>query len=254
MRAFCVGYLGFTAATALLATGVVAGCGSNGNGGSATAGAGGVAAIGGGPAGGVPAGAGGGGAGCGRNRAGCRRRCAERHACRRSTPRSPALRPSAPAPPRRRCRPASPCRRAPSRGARQLPASPSDLIATVVSPVPDLTLLAKCTDGVSYCVPIDYIATTGSFKTKICTSARRRGGALHFHLRAGPSRRTSRSCPQADCGVSERCAPCYEPRDGSDTKACRQGCDTGPTEPPSCSHRARVEWGSASRKRSYRTT
>jgi hypothetical protein len=28
--------------------------------------------------------------------------------------------------------------------------------------------------------------------------------------------------------ATERCAPCFNPIDGSDTKACSQGCDTGP--------------------------
>ncbi|HEX4476758.1 MAG TPA: hypothetical protein VH142_16835 [Polyangiaceae bacterium] len=35
--------------------------------------------------------------------------------------------------------------------------------------------------------------------------------------------------PQDDCATTERCAPCYNPNDGSDTHACEQGCDPGPS-------------------------
>jgi hypothetical protein len=37
-----------------------------------------------------------------------------------------------------------------------------------------------------------------------------------------------KSLPQDVCADSERCTPCFNPVDGSDTKACSQGCDTGP--------------------------
>jgi hypothetical protein len=38
--------------------------------------------------------------------------------------------------------------------------------------------------------------------------------------------------PQDTCAATERCAPCYDPRTGADTKACSQGCDSGPKNPP----------------------
>jgi hypothetical protein len=96
----------------------------------------------------------------------------------------------------------------------------------------DLSLLGDCGDPNVKCLPIDFIATTGDFQAKTCTSL------------AGAEGRCMSTCipqvadllaflPQADCAPSERCAPCYDPRKGGeDTQACHQGCDPGPTQPP----------------------
>jgi len=89
-------------------------------------------------------------------------------------------------------------------------------------------LLQKCGDGNSVCVPDEYIKTYGEFLPKTCKSL---GGV--------EGRCISTCVPQVNglmdalpkdvCGDAERCAPCYNPNDGSDTQACRQGCDTGPS-------------------------
>jgi hypothetical protein len=112
-----------------------------------------------------------------------------------------------------------------------------DLLTQFVTPE-TLSQLGNCDqDPNVYCVPIDYIATTGSFQTKKCASV------------AGLEGRCISSCipevsdrfdilPQADCAPTEKCAPCYDPttKDPSgtarDTNACHQGCDPGPTTAP----------------------
>jgi hypothetical protein len=93
----------------------------------------------------------------------------------------------------------------------------------------DLTTLAMCPDG-TYCTPDDYIATQGQFQVKTCTS-----------LEGAEGRCISTCIPQVNsqidqlpkemCADTERCAPCYNPIDGTDTHACTQGCDKGPTMP-----------------------
>jgi hypothetical protein len=90
----------------------------------------------------------------------------------------------------------------------------------------DKTLLAKCPDQ-SYCIPDDYIATTGKFLPKTCKS-----------LEGAEGRCISKCIPQVNvqlttlpkdvCADTELCAPCFNPIDGSDTHACNEGCDTGP--------------------------
>jgi hypothetical protein len=108
---------------------------------------------------------------------------------------------------------------------------PSNLIQQFVSPETDLTPLGTCGDPSVYCVPIDYIATTGQFLFKSCTSL---GGAegrcVSTCIPLVAERMTQ--LPQADCHPTERCAPCYDPITGDVTPACSQACDTGPTQPP----------------------
>src|SRR5205814_6920511 len=87
--------------------------------------------------------------------------------------------------------------------------------------------LAMCPNNAGFCTPDDYIATQGKFLVKKCTS-----------LEGAEGRCISTCVPQVlkqidqlpvdMCNMAlERCAPCWNPIDGSDTKACTQGCDTG---------------------------
>jgi hypothetical protein len=95
-----------------------------------------------------------------------------------------------------------------------------------LAPGTDKTMLPKCPDQ-SFCTPDDFIATDGKFLLKKCVS-----------LEAGEGRCLSTcipsvaaqidTLPKDTCADSERCAPCWNPIDGADTKACSQGCDTGP--------------------------
>ncbi|HVU01621.1 MAG TPA: hypothetical protein VHE30_07715 [Polyangiaceae bacterium] len=88
-------------------------------------------------------------------------------------------------------------------------------------------LLGQCGDAQHVCVPDEYIKTYGEFLAKTCTSL------------AGVEGRCISTCvpqvnglmdalPQDVCGDAERCAPCINPNDGTDTGACSQGCDPGP--------------------------
>jgi hypothetical protein len=89
-------------------------------------------------------------------------------------------------------------------------------------------LLGPCGDGKSVCVPDEYIKTYGEFQTKQCKS-----------ILGAEGRCISTCVPQVNglmdalpkdvCGEAERCAPCVNPNDGTDTGACTQGCDTGPS-------------------------
>jgi hypothetical protein len=98
-----------------------------------------------------------------------------------------------------------------------------------IPPGTDTTLLGTCPDG-SFCTPDDYIATYGEFLTKGCQSVDgAEGRCISTCIPQVEDRLTQ--LPQRDCAQSERCAPCYDPIDGRDTGACRQGCDTGPTQP-----------------------
>src|SRR5262249_32410815 len=38
--------------------------------------------------------------------------------------------------------------------------------------------------------------------------------------------------PSAGCDPNERCAPCVNPLDGTDTGSCHLSCDPGPKTPP----------------------
>jgi hypothetical protein len=103
---------------------------------------------------------------------------------------------------------------------------PSSLIPTSV----DQRLLGNkgCTTAGSLCVPDELATRIGKFKFTTCRSI---GGA--------EGRCVSTCIPQVNglmdvlprdtCGQNERCAPCFNPNDGTNTGACNQGCDTGPS-------------------------
>jgi hypothetical protein len=93
-----------------------------------------------------------------------------------------------------------------------------------------MDLLAEC-DKTSKCVPVELASAAGRSLLTKCTS-----------LNGAEGRCTSTCVPQVAqqisllpkdvCTGSDLCAPCYDPRTGKDTLACRQGCDSGPTQPP----------------------
>jgi hypothetical protein len=100
--------------------------------------------------------------------------------------------------------------------------------AAIPESVP-IELLGTCDDPTTVCVPDDYTATMGQFIPKSCESI------------LGAEGRCISTCipqvnglmdalPQGDCGENERCAPCINPNDGTETGACLQGCDPGPSQ------------------------
>lgn len=97
--------------------------------------------------------------------------------------------------------------------------------------------LATCPTGL--CVPDPFLASGGRFVPATCKSVgQREGRCVHTAVPRVASQRDL--LPRSTCGASERCVPCYDPRDGTETKACRQSCDPGPTTaapgPPQCPH------------------
>lgn len=108
------------------------------------------------------------------------------------------------------------------------------LVTQVAPQVPQSTLafLGKCGTTNAYCMPIDYIATTGNFQHKTCTSLNGLEGRC-ISTCIPKVYKDMAYLPQADCAPIERCAPCYDPRypvGQDDTGACSQGpCEPGPS-------------------------
>ncbi len=102
---------------------------------------------------------------------------------------------------------------------------PSSLI-----PPDNLDDLADC-DANNKCVPDLLIETGGNFIPETCESiAGAEGRCLATCLPAVADQ--ADLLPQSTCAAGERCAPCYDPFDATETGACRQSCDPGPTEDP----------------------
>jgi hypothetical protein len=91
--------------------------------------------------------------------------------------------------------------------------------------------LAPCDDVSQLCVPDDFIRTGGKFTPLSCASA---GGAEGRCLSTALPAVADQAdlLPQDICAATEKCTPCFNPLDGSDTGACRLACDEGPTAAP----------------------
>ncbi len=98
-------------------------------------------------------------------------------------------------------------------------------------PAEQAGLLADC-DASSKCVPDVLIETAGLFTPPSCTSvAEAEGRCLSVCLPDVAAQ--SDLLPVDVCGAEERCVPCYDPFDGTETGACGLSeCDAGPTQPP----------------------
>lgn len=88
--------------------------------------------------------------------------------------------------------------------------------------------LATCATGL--CAPDVFISSGGQFIPPTCASLDgAEGRCLHVAIPEVAAQKDL--LPQSSCQSYERCVPCYSPLDGSDTGACRQSCDPGPTKP-----------------------
>lgn len=110
---------------------------------------------------------------------------------------------------------------------------PSSLADSLMS-AEQKTLLGMCSDGTSYCVPDDFIATLGKFVLKTCTSISGAEGRCISTCVPQVSKMIN-ELPQDVCDETERCAPCYYPwpvtsGDGQ-TGACTAGVGDAPTQP-----------------------
>jgi hypothetical protein len=89
--------------------------------------------------------------------------------------------------------------------------------------------LAACPTGL--CVPDVFIAAGGNFIPPTCRSLDdAEGRCLDEMIPQVASQKAQ--LPQSTCATYERCVPCFNPLDGTDTGACKQSCDPGPKEAP----------------------
>jgi hypothetical protein len=97
-------------------------------------------------------------------------------------------------------------------------------------PADQVDLLADC-DATAKCVPDALIETGGLFTPPTCASV---GGAEGRCLSACLPDVAGQAAllPTDICQTDERCVPCFDPFDGTDTGACTLSCDAGPTQPP----------------------
>lgn len=90
--------------------------------------------------------------------------------------------------------------------------------------------LGLCADGQGKCVPDKYLETGGFFLLQHCVSLQGAEGRCLSTCIPEVAVQKDR-LPRDICAEDERCAPCYDPTNGQDTKSCRAGCDQGPTQP-----------------------
>jgi hypothetical protein len=97
-------------------------------------------------------------------------------------------------------------------------------------PQSTIDLLSRCNDK-DVCVPLSLAETGGKALLTKCSSLN--GAEGRCISSCVPLVATqAKQLPKDVCQGGDLCAPCYDPRTGEDTLACRQGCDKGPTEPP----------------------
>lgn len=114
---------------------------------------------------------------------------------------------------------------------------PSSLV-----PPENLSDLGDC-DAENKCVPDLLIETGGNFIPTTCESiAGAEGRCLAECLPAVAEQ--ADLLPQDICGEGDKCVPCYDPFDGTETGACSQSCDPGPVEPPVSFSRCCTDRGS----------
>lgn len=91
-------------------------------------------------------------------------------------------------------------------------------------------MLGVCPGG--YCVPDDFIRTANNHLAPSCRpfAGMGEGRCLSQCLPMVASQASQLS--QATCAAGQLCVPCFDPRTGDDTSACRQTCDPGPRDPP----------------------
>jgi hypothetical protein len=98
-----------------------------------------------------------------------------------------------------------------------------------LTPAEMTSKLAACSGG--FCVPDKLIAAGGRFIPKTCTSIGNAEGRCQSVVLPSVAALASQ-LPNAGCDANERCVPCTNPLDGTDTGACKTSCDPGPKTPP----------------------
>jgi hypothetical protein len=103
-------------------------------------------------------------------------------------------------------------------------------VAKADYPGAPLNILASC-DPNTVCLPDPIVATKGNVLLKQCTSVLGNEGRC-TSLCIPIAQQLSGVLPQSVCSPDERCAPCFNPTDGSETGVCKVGCDPGPGPTP----------------------
>jgi hypothetical protein len=116
----------------------------------------------------------------------------------------------------------------------QYPACPTctggRCVPTSQFPGAPVQLLDTC-DPNTICMPDQFVAENPDVLLKPCSSLAGAEGRC-TSLCIPTARNLAPFLPQDVCNADERCAPCYNPNDGSDIGLCHVGCDPGPTAPP----------------------
>ena len=86
-----------------------------------------------------------------------------------------------------------------------------------------------CSDGVSACVPDDFIKFNGIFTPSSCTAPGGLEGRCLSQCLPSVIEQIDKLV-QAECDESLLCVPCCDPITGEHTGACEAGCDTGPVD------------------------
>lgn len=110
---------------------------------------------------------------------------------------------------------------------------------------PELADFAEPCDGGGHCVPDVFIATGGVYTPPSCVSLDDAPGVC-LSLCVPEVAKYEKLLPQASCAEGERCTPCVNPLDGTETGACDLSfsCDAppddsaggAPTAPATCPH------------------
>lgn len=104
-----------------------------------------------------------------------------------------------------------------------------DTTLALLVPRASIELLAKCSDTYR-CVPLSIASQAGRAVLTRCRSVNDAEGRCVSSCVPQVATQ-SNILPKDICTGGDLCAPCYDPRTGEDTLACRQGCDGGPREP-----------------------
>lgn len=102
-------------------------------------------------------------------------------------------------------------------------------VPSVIVPADQAGSLASC-DADNLCVPDEFIVTGGDFLLETCESVNGSEGRCASLCLPQVAEQADK-LPQGSCAATHKCAPCYDPLDGTDTGLCRLACDTGPVEP-----------------------
>jgi len=103
--------------------------------------------------------------------------------------------------------------------------APKDLVSSGADGFNMDEFLAPCPDGQSYCVPDEILARGGRYQPLTCKSAGgREGRCISICVKAIAEQKDT--LPVDVCQPHERCAPCFDPRTGIASGACKLGpCD-----------------------------